>query len=70
MNSAPSVLFVHTSKDPEDCCTLHREECRLAPSGDNRIFMGSFYSGYHAYQYFRAHNPGIRAALCIVCMRE
>jgi len=70
MNASFPHFYVHSRRDTEGCCIFQREYCCLAPSRNRRIFMGSFYSGYHAFQYFRTHNPDSRAALCIECMRE
>ena len=63
-------FYVFAQEDSEDCCDLHRESCRMAPAYDNRVFMGSFYSPEHAWQYFHTHHPNSRAVFCLLCMKE
>ncbi len=63
-------FYVFSQEDADGCCSLHREHCRWAPAYNNRVFMGSFYSPAHAWQYFRTHHAEKRAAYCLVCMRE
>ncbi|MHC9060382.1 hypothetical protein [Pantoea sp. y20] len=70
MNLSITDFYVFSQADTEGCCNLHRDSCRLAPAYDNRVFMGSFYSPDHAWQYFHTHYPDCRAVFCLLCMKE
>jgi len=63
-------FYVFSREDADGCCYLHRDGCRLSPAYNNRVFMGSFYSSEHAWQYFYTHHGERRAALCLLCMKE
>lgn len=70
MKSTLTEFYVFSQVDMDGCCHLHRDHCRWGPAYNNRVFMGSFYSPEHAWQYFRTHHPDHQGAYCLFCMKD
>jgi len=70
MNTEITNFYIFSVNEEDGSSFLHRAHCHLVPGLNNRIFMGSFYTPSHAWQYFRTHNPDRRAAFCLLCMKS
>lgn len=70
MNTEITNFYLFSINEKDGCSLLHRAHCQLVPGLKNRIFMGSFHTPLHAWQYFRIHNPDRRAAFCLSCMKN